>query len=186
MICFIKVTCAVRQAQKTADKICNRVPIHEQSSSEYSHDQIPYVINVIPAVAGVGQIPKSDSNYLVYKFDFKYNKRAIVDMQTWGFIKLWTTVNQESKELLAVQLVHESAAELIEYYNMMIQLRMFNCGKSTLNPEKTCENSILTVGIPLKDVSQLHFVHPTYAESVKEVCDYILGQSTIYHGTYVN
>lgn len=76
---------------------------------------------MIPAVASVGEVPKQSDNTLVYTFEFQYNRRAIIDNQTWGFIKMWTT-RDEPKRFLAVQLVHEAAAEIIEYYSMIISL----------------------------------------------------------------
>jgi hypothetical protein len=44
----------------------------------------------------------------------------------------------------------------------------------------------LHLDIPLRDVCQLPFAHPTYTESVKEACEYVLGQSMNYEGTYLN
>ena len=81
----------------------------------------PFVINVIPAVASIGDVPKLTNDVLIYTFKFQSNRRAIIDNQTWGFIKMWTTCD-EPKRFLAVQLVHEAAAEIIEYYSMIIAL----------------------------------------------------------------
>ena len=81
----------------------------------------PFVINVIPAVASVGEIPKSADNVLIYMYKFHTDRRAIIDSQTWGFVKMWTT-SDEPKRFLAVQLAHEAAAEIIEYYSMIISL----------------------------------------------------------------
>jgi len=82
---------------------------------------VPFVVNVIPAVASVGEVPKFATDVLIYTFKFQSNRRAIIDDQTWGFIKMWTTC-EEPKRFLAVQLVHEAAAEIIEYYSMIISL----------------------------------------------------------------
>ena len=84
----------------------------------------PFVVNVIPAVASVGTVPKFADEALVYLFEFKENRRAIIDRQTWGFIKMWTT-REEPKRFIAVQLVHEAAAEIIEYYSMIISMSTF-------------------------------------------------------------
>jgi pyruvate/2-oxoglutarate dehydrogenase complex dihydrolipoamide dehydrogenase (E3) component len=76
---------------------------------------------VIPAVASVGEVPKLTNDILIYTFKFQSNRKAIIDNQTWGFIKMWTT-REEPKRFIAVQLVHEAAAEIIEYYSMIISL----------------------------------------------------------------
>ncbi|CAF1382094.1 unnamed protein product [Adineta steineri] len=163
--CWSWVPCAIRQGHLAANTICKiESNINENNRKLYTANNpaIPFVINVIPAVASVGEIPKLTNDVLIYIFKFQSNRRAIIDNQTWGFIKMWTTCD-EPKRFLAVQLVHEFAAEIIEYYSMIISLN-----------------------IPLRDVCLLPFAHPTYTESVKEACEYVLGQSMNYEGTYSN
>ena len=114
----------MRQGQLAANAICD-VKVHQSESTERVHiatnPSAPFVVNVIPAVASVGEVPKSADDALIYTYKFHSNRRAIIDDQTWGFIKMWTT-GHEPKRFIAVQLVHEAAAELIEYYSMMIAL----------------------------------------------------------------
>ena len=109
--------CAIRQGFSAANAICNQVDDAQLSNNRVT----PFVINVIPAVASVGEVPKLSAEALVYTFEFRNNRRAMIDNQTWGFIKMWIT-RDEPKRFFAVQLVHEAAAEIIEYYSMMIAL----------------------------------------------------------------
>ena len=44
----------------------------------------------------------------------------------------------------------------------------------------------LHVDLSLREVCLLPFAHPTYTESVKEACEYAVGQSLTYEGTYMN
>ncbi|CAF1222664.1 unnamed protein product [Adineta steineri] len=122
--CWSWVPCAIRQGHLAANAICKiESDINENNRKLYTANNpaIPFVINVIPAVASVGEIPKLTNDVLIYIFKFQSNRRAIIDNQTWGFIKMWTTCD-EPKRFLAVQLVHEFAAEIIEYYSMIISL----------------------------------------------------------------
>ncbi|CAF1187754.1 unnamed protein product [Rotaria sordida] len=158
--CWSWIPCVIHQGYLAA----NRISEYEDNSKSYIPINLvtPFVINVIPAVASVGEVPKLTDDVLIYTFKFQSNQRAIIDNQTWGFIKMWTT-REEPKKFLAVQLVHEAAAEIIEYYSMIISLN-----------------------IPLREICLLPFAHPTYTESVKEACEYVLGQSMNYEGTYLN
>jgi pyruvate/2-oxoglutarate dehydrogenase complex dihydrolipoamide dehydrogenase (E3) component len=140
----------------------------------------PYVINVIPAVASVGEMPQSSSDVLIFTFSFQCNRRAIIEDQTWGFVKLWTTRN-EPKRIIAVQLVHEAASELIEYYNIIMALSELHTVSDSFS-----NRVVIIRDIPLTEVCLLSFAHPTYAESVKQTCEYVLGQSMTYEGTYLN
>lgn len=113
----------IRQGYLAANTICHQVE-ESHRIHQLNYTVTPFVVNVIPAVASVGEIPKLSENALVYTFEFQYNRRAIIDNQTWGFIKMWIT-RDEPKRFLAVQLVHEAAAEIIEYYTMIISLSEF-------------------------------------------------------------
>ncbi|CAF1118101.1 unnamed protein product [Rotaria sp. Silwood1] len=163
--CWSWVPCAIHQGHLVANTISEKT-LNEYEDNSKSHIPInlatPFVVNVIPAVASAGEVPKLIDNVLIYTFKFQSNRRAIIDDQTWGFIKMWTT-REEPKKFLAVQLIHEAAAEIIEYYSM-----------------------IMSLNIPLREVCLLPFAHPTYTESVKEACEYVLGQSMSYEGTYLN
>lgn len=114
----------MRQGHLAANAIC-QVKVHQSESTQKVHiatnPSAPFVINVIPAVASVGEVPKSADEALVFTYKLHANRRAIIDDQTWGFVKMWTTTD-EPKRFIAVQLVHEAAAEIIEYYSMMIAL----------------------------------------------------------------
>ncbi|CAF0822450.1 unnamed protein product [Adineta ricciae] len=155
--CWSWVSCAVRQGHIAANAICC---VSENTNNSKFHmatnPAAPFVINVIPAVASVGKIPKSTDNVLIYMYKFHTDRRAIIDSQTWGFVKMWTT-SDEPKRFLAVQLAHEAAAEIIQYYSMIISLNL-----------------------SIRDVCFLSFAHPTYTESIKEACEYVLGQSMNY------
>jgi pyruvate/2-oxoglutarate dehydrogenase complex dihydrolipoamide dehydrogenase (E3) component len=123
------VPCTIRQGYLAANAICKKTLNEPEDDRKFhvpNNSAAPFVINVIPAVASVGEVPKFTDDVLSYTFEFKSNRRAITDNQTWGFIKMWTT-REEPKRFLAVQLVHEAAAEIIEYYNMIITLsKRFN------------------------------------------------------------
>ena len=116
--------CAIHQGHLAANSISEK-KLNEYKGKHKSHISInsatPFVINVIPAVAGVGEVPKFTNHVLTSTFKFQSNRRAIVDDQTWGFIKMWIR-REEPRKILAVQLVHEAAAEIIEYYSMIISL----------------------------------------------------------------
>ncbi|CAF0823057.1 unnamed protein product [Didymodactylos carnosus] len=163
--CWSWIPCAIRQGHLVANAICKNRIIEYDRESQFQisiNSAAPYVINVIPAVAGVGSVPEFEDDCLVFTFDFKSNRRAIIDGQLWGFVKMWVS-KDEPKKLFAVQLVHESAAEIIEYYGMIISLNL-----------------------SLHDVCLLPFAHPTYSESVKQACEYVLGRSIEYEGAYLN
>lgn len=144
-------------------------------------------------MASVGEVPKLSDEPLVYTFEFSNNRRAIIDHQTWGFIKMWTT-RDEPKRFFAVQLVHEAAAEIIEYYSMIIALSKCTNARGRRYSSHACRVDVRLIGfpdhchldIPLRDICRLSFAHPTYSESVKQACDYVLGQSTSSEGTYLN
>ena len=114
--------CAIRQGHLAENTLCQiNTNVNNQNFHIANNPAAPFVINVIPAVASVGEIPKSLNDVLIYTYKFHANRRAIIDNQIWGFIKMWITSN-EPKRFLAVQLVHEAAAEIIEYYSMIISL----------------------------------------------------------------
>jgi pyruvate/2-oxoglutarate dehydrogenase complex dihydrolipoamide dehydrogenase (E3) component len=125
-ICSLsQVPCAVQQGYCAANAIANYRQDDSVHMNQLTNTNGPFVINVIPAVASVGNVPRTVDDALVYIFEFQYNRRAIIDNQIWGFIKMWIT-RDEPKRFLAVQLVHEAAAEIIEYYSMIIRLSKSN------------------------------------------------------------
>ncbi|CAF2319864.1 unnamed protein product [Rotaria sp. Silwood2] len=189
--CWSWIPCAIHQGHLAANAISEKI-LNEYKDNNKSHIPInlvtPFVVNVIPAVASAGEVPKLTDDVLIYTFKFQSNRRAIIDDQTWGFIKMWTT-REEPKKFLAVQLVHEAAAEIIEYYSMIISLSK-QLSKSNKNSSLLffIVKSIFSLhsDIPLREVCRLPFAHPTYTESVKEACEYVLDQSMSYEGTYLN
>ena len=123
--------------------------------TEMNYDVIPAVVYSIPEISSVGNVPDDLTNIEVISYPFTTNLKAMIEEHDKGFVKMW--LEKDSKNLLAVQIIHDNAGELIQYYADIIRNK-----------------------INIKDIVATIHAHPTYSEIVRNSLEFVLGVSTSY------
>ncbi len=123
--------------------------------TKMDYSVIPAVVYSIPEISSVGTVPEDLAGIKVVKFPFTTNLRAMIEEHDKGFVKMW--IKEDLKSIVAVQIVHENAGELIQYYA-----------------------DIIKNNIKLEDIINTIHAHPTYSEVVRNSLEFVLGVSTSY------
>lgn len=107
---------------------------------EITMPTIPYTIFTIPEIAFCGNVGGENR---LFRFNYLASGKALADLAGDGTIRAFVNKNEE---LVGAEIIGENATELIHFFSLLIDWR-----------------------IPISQLKERLFAHPTYSEVVKKI-----------------
>ena len=134
-------------AHKAEEEGVACVEIIKGQKAYLNYDNIPAIVYTSPEVASVGkteeQLKESNINYIVGKFPFMANGRALTTSASDGFVKI--LVNKKTDSILGAHIIGHDAGQLIAEIVTTMEF-----------------------GGSAEDIASICHAHPTTSEAVKE------------------